>query len=176
MTAPISPVAAERLSRTDLIRSVGRRIGDPRMSSGALATLRRGTRHDVARQSAFHAAIVDIPDEYLRADLLLRWAALVQCVTLTGVPSRSSGSDGSLLAGGGLSESRFARLLASHGDGFFDQLLLVARFLRSKDLQPSWTELGELALTDTEHEARADLVRLRLARDYYRALTSRSTP
>jgi hypothetical protein len=97
-------------------------------------------------------------------------------MALTGVSGISAGSDGSLLATSGLSESRFARLLASHGDGFFDQLLLVARFLHSKESKPSWTELGELALTDTVHEDRADMLRLRLARDYYRVLTSRSTP
>lgn len=174
MTAPALGVSVAHQFRAQLISAVGRRIRDPRMSTGALASLRRGSRHDVARQAAFYAALADIPDDYLPPDTLVRWAAVAQCMALTGVPTTSDGSDGSLLASSGLSESRFSRLLASHGDGFFDQLLLVARFLHSKDARPSWSDLGELALTDEVNEARADAVRLRLARDYYRTLTNRS--
>lgn len=174
MTDSTAALSAARQSRAQLISAVSRRIRDPRMSTGALASLRRGSRHDVAHQAAFYATLADIPDDHLSPDTLVRWAAVAQCMALTGVPTKSDGSDGSILASTGLSESRFARLLASHGDGFFDQLLLVARFLRSKDARSSWSDLGELALTDEISEARADAVRLRLARDYYRTLTSRS--
>ena len=141
------------------------------MSTGALASLRRGTRFDVARQAAFHIVISDIPESNLRQDALLRWAAVAQCMAVTGVLSPASTSDGTALEFAGLSETRFARLLASHGDGFFDQLLFVARFLHSKDVSISWTLLGELALTDSLNDARADRARLRLARDYYRAIS-----
>lgn len=146
------------------------------MSTGALASLRRGTRHDVARQAAFFAALQDIPDERLSQQSLQRWASIVQCMAITGVPSAPDTRDGSALARAGLSESRFARLLASHGDGFFDQLLLVARYVHSKEVLLGWRELGELALTDEHLEERADAIRLSLARDYYRTLAGNESP
>lgn len=140
------------------------------MSTGALASLRRGDRQDVARQAAFFAVVVDVPDERLVQSSLQRWAAVVQCMAITGVPATVDTRDGTLLGRSGLAESRFARLLASHGDGFFDQLLLLARYLHSKEVRLGWKDLGELALTDERHEERADAIRLSLARDYYRAL------
>ena len=97
-------------------------------------------------------------------------------MALTGVPATKGENDGAILAHAELSESRFSRLLASHGDGFRDQLLLVARYLHSKDASPGWSELGELTLTDELNEERADTLRLRLARDYYRvSITAKAT-
>lgn len=159
-------------SRRDLLREIARRLRDPTISTGALASLRRGTPQDVARQAAFHRLLAEIPDQHTQADDLIRWASVVQCMSLTRVAGAPFESDGTLLARAGLSESRFARLLASRGDGLRDQMLLVARYLRSKDTSPVWADLGELALTDGLNEERADALRLRLARDYYRALTS----
>jgi len=172
MTTPHTQTSTALRSRAQLLGAMSGRIHDPRMSTGALASLRRGSRHDVARQAAFHAAVADIPSESLALGVLVRWAAVAQCMAVTGVPATSALRDGSGMAQAGLSESRFARLLASHGDGFFDQLLLVARFLHAKDTAISWQELGELALTDDLHEERADVVRLALARDYYRELVN----
>jgi CRISPR type I-E-associated protein CasB/Cse2 len=157
-------------SRTQLLGAMGRRIRDPRMSAGALASLLRGSRHDVVRQAAFHAALVDVPDHQLPSEDLVRWAVVAQCMAITGVPRTPPARDGSVIAHAGLSETRFARLLASHGDGLFDQLLLVARFLHSKEASLTWRDLGELSLTDDRHDERADALRLSLARDYYRVL------
>ncbi len=159
-------------SRSQLLSAVARRIRDPRTSTGAMASLRRGSRFDVARQAAFHAVTADVPDHRLPPHELHRWAAVAQCMAVTGIPAKAGLRDGGALAQARLSESRFARLLASHGDGFFDQLLLIARYLHSKDMPISWQDLGELALTDDLADDRADAVRLTLARDYYRALAS----
>jgi CRISPR type I-E-associated protein CasB/Cse2 len=150
---------------------MARRIRNPVINTGALASLRRGSAHDVARQAAFHRLLAAVPDHEIPTHDLIRWAAVAQCMALTGIPSTKSESDGTAMAHADLSESRFARLLASHGDGFRDQLLLVARYLHSKDTSLNWYELGELTLTDGINEERADTLRLRLARDYYRALT-----
>ncbi|MEP6621972.1 MAG: type I-E CRISPR-associated protein Cse2/CasB [bacterium] len=176
MTDTTSPTLTSSASRAQLLGAMGRRIRDPRMSTGALASLRRGSRHDVVRQAAFHAALVDVPDHRLPAEDLVRWAAVAQCMAITGVPGSTTAHDGGALARAGLSESRFARLLASHGDGFFDQLLLIARFLHSKEASLAWRDLGELALTDDRLDERADALRLSLARDYYRALASGAAP
>lgn len=174
MTEPTAVDSAARQSRAQLISAVGRRIREPHMSPGSLASLRRGSRSEVVRQAAFYAALADVPDDQLSPRMIVRWAAVAQCIALTGVAGKADGSDGRILASCRLSESRFARLLASHGHGLFDQLTLVARLLRSRDARPSWSDLGELALSDEINEIRADAVRLRLARDFYRALTSQS--
>lgn len=175
MTESTTQTSSVRPSRAQLLGLMGRKIRDPRMSTGALASLRRGARYDVARQAAFHAAITDIPDESLVPEFLVRWAAIAQCMALTGVTTNDNTRDGTAMARSGLSESRFARLLASHGDGLFDQLLLIARFLHSKETSISWRDLGELALTDDIFEEAADAIRLRLARDYYRAIAGSTT-
>lgn len=159
-------------SRRDVLRDMARRIRNPAFGTGALASLRRGSAHDVARQAAFHRLLAEVPDYDIQTHDLIRWAAVAQCMALTGVPATKGESDGTVLAHAELSESRFARLLASHGDGFRDQLLLVARYLHSKDASLGWSELGELTLTDETIEERADTLRLQLARDYYRALTT----
>ena len=170
MTTPTVQATPSLQSRSQLLGAVGRRVRDAHMSTGARASLRRGTRHDVARQAAFFAVLTDIPEDRLSAQSLARWAVVVQCMAITGVPESTSMRDGSALAQAGLAESRFARLLASHGDGLFDQLLLVARYVHSKDVSVGWKELGELALTDEHLEERAEEIRLSLARSYYRTL------
>ena len=163
-------------SRQDILREMARRIRNPVVGTGALASLRRGSAHDVARQAAFHRLLAEVPDHEIQTHDLIRWAAVAQCMALTGVPATKNESDGTVLARAELSESRFSRLLASHGDGFRDQLLLVARYLHSKDASLGWSELGELTLTDEANEERADTLRLQLARDYYRALTTGRAP
>lgn len=174
MTDAMTTSASPRATWAQQIGAIGSRVGSSRTSAGARAALRRGTRHDVARQAAFHALLVDVPDEHMSPDLLERWAAVAQCVAVTGGTAGATEPDGRLLARSGLSEARFARLLASHGDGLFDQMLLVSRFVHSKDLRPGWAQLGELLLTDELNEQRADAIRLRLARDFYRTLNSSS--
>lgn len=159
-------------SRRDILRDMARRIRNPAIGTGTLASLRRGSAHDVARQAAFHRLLAEVPDYDVQAHDLIRWAAVAQCMALTGVPATERESDGTVLARAELSESRFSRLLASRGDSFRDQLLLVARYLHSKDVSLDWSELGELTLTDEANEERADTLRLQLARDYYRASTT----
>lgn len=163
------------LSRRDILREMARRVSNPALGTGALASLRRGSAHEVARQAAFYRLLVEVPDHEIPAHDLIRWAAVAQCMALTGVGATKTESDGTVLARAELSESRFSRLLASRGDGFRDQLLLVARYLHSKDASLSWSELGELTLTEEVNEVQADGLRLRIARDYYRALTARKS-
>ena len=174
----MSPASSTDLSRPssrqDMLRDMARHIRNPAMGTGTLASLRRGSAHDVTRQAAFHRLLADLPDYEIQPYDLIRWAAVAQCMALTGVSARQGASDGTVLAHAALSESRFSRLLASHGDGFRDQLLFVARYLHSKDASLGWNDLGELTLTDDADEERADTLRLQLARDYYRSLATGS--
>jgi CRISPR type I-E-associated protein CasB/Cse2 len=176
MTTPATDAATLAVSRSQLLGTVGRCVRDPRISTGALASLRRGDRMVVARQAAFFAVLADVPEHHLAPASIPRWAAVVQCMAITGVPADTKIRDGSALARSGLTESRFARLLASRSDGFFDQLLLLARYLNSKEVSIGWRELGELALTVERKEERADEIRLSLARDFYRPRASSSMP
>jgi len=169
MIHPLTESSERPASRSQLIATLARQIASPQLSTGARASLRRGSRYDVAHQAAFHRLLCELPEHRVRSADLPRWAVVVQCIAIAGEISRPDGSDGRALADAGLAESRFARLLASHGEGLFDQLLLVARFLHSKNGTASWRHLGELALTDEIREERADAVRLSLARDFYRA-------
>ena len=173
MTEPIAEVMEPRQTSRQLLSALARRIHAQHLTTGAKASLRRGSRHEVVRQAAFHLVSSHIPEYEMQSDISTRWAAIAQCIALAGTSSPSVSRDGTTLAAAGLSESRFARLLASHGDGMLDQLLLVARVLHSKDVSLGWSELGELALSDERYEERADRARLGLARDYYRALNDR---
>ena len=167
---PVNP------SRRDRLRDMARQIRDPRLSTGARASLRRGAPHDVARQAAFFRILSEQSLQYDQVDELIAWATVAQCMAITGIPlAAGAESDGTVLARAGLTESRFARLLASHGEGMRDQMLLIARYLHSKDASVAWNEMGELILTDDRSDERANDIRLRLARDYYRALLKQAT-
>jgi hypothetical protein len=60
------------------------------------------------------------------------------------------------------------------GEAFRDQIVLAARFLHSRDESCSPLDLAELALTEGRAERRAERLRYRLARGYYRMFDTKS--
>lgn len=133
-----------------------------------MAALRRGSPDDVSHNAPFHRILAglegfDPPPDFLRP---LAVIAMGMALTIEGSPA--GGRDGAVLATAGLSEGRFARLLASRGEGLQDQLLLLARLLRAREIAPTWKDLGALALADASGAAWSDDARLRLATAYYR--------
>jgi CRISPR system Cascade subunit CasB len=84
-----------------------------------------------------------------------------------GWPSRDLGT---ALAEASFPESRLSRLLASRGDAFRDQATLVARFLHARDAACTPVDLAELALVEERTESRAERLRFRIARSYYRVV------
>jgi CRISPR system Cascade subunit CasB len=73
---------------------------------------------------------------------------------------------GRIMADAGVSESRVQRLLTARGEAMRDQLRLIARRLANYGNLP-WRGFAQLLLVSEQH---ADDVRLRVARDYWRAL------
>jgi len=73
---------------------------------------------------------------------------------------------GAVMAASGVSESRAQRLLTARGEALRAQLRLVARRLANAGNLP-WKGFADLLLTNEKH---ADDARLRIARDYWRAL------
>jgi hypothetical protein len=75
---------------------------------------------------------------------------------------------GEAMAEHGISESRVQKLLAARGEALATQIGLIARRLAGERALP-YRELGRLLLTHDDDEA-AEAARMRIARDYFRAL------
>lgn len=151
------------------IASLVHRLAPTRLGPGQLASLRRGDAGAVLQQPAFHRLTSDLGERDLAGDGAIRWATVIQGLALTGsTPDMESA--GTTFCRLQLSESRFARLLAARGASFRTQVTYAARFVRSKGAPLDWKDLGELVLTEGRFDRRADALRLRLARAYYRAL------
>lgn len=167
-TPPPARTAPDNSDRRQLAR-VARRLSDPELGTGALASVRRGDPASVSRQPTYHRLLRELDDAALAGDGALRWATAVHVVailTRPGVPPVPRPAGGALAAAG-LPESRLARLLASRDEAFRDQVVLAARFLHSRDEACSPLDLAELALVEGRRERRAEQLRHRLARGYY---------
>lgn len=181
MTLPrtAAPRAAAAPTDRHHLARIARRLADPALGPGALASVRRGDPASVSRQPTCHRLLREVEDRALAGDGALRWATAVLVLALLARPGAPSGGRpaGQALAAAGLPESRLARLLASHDDALRDQLVLAARFLRSRDEACTPLDLAELALAEGRAEGRAERLRHRIARGYYRgfdAAASRS--
>lgn len=158
------------------IARIARRLAVPDLDPGARASLRRGDPATVLRQAACHRLLLALDEGALAGEGALRWATVVHAVAIGARPGATSvvRHDGDTLARAGYSEQRFARLLAARGSAFRDQVVLLARFLHSRDEPCAWLDLGELVLVEGLREQRAEWLRLRVARDYYRVLDRRA--
>lgn len=174
-TANQAQDTAVRPALQDVLRGMRRGIFARRQDPGFMAALRRGSPDQVALSAPFHRILAglegfDPSPEWFRS---LAVIAMGMALTVDGSPA--GGRDGAVLAKAGLTESRFARLLASHGEGLQDQLLLLARMLRARELAPAWQDLGALALADALDFEWIDEARIRLATAYYRAADAGGT-
>lgn len=153
-----------------LLLVIAHRLADPEFGTGALASLRRGTPETVMSQPSFYRLVSKVDEQTLLAGGVLRWATAVHVLALLAGSFRTGAPEvGSALANGGFPESRLGRLLASRGPGFRDQAVLAARFLRAKGVSCDATHLAELALVDDFALNRAERLRYRIARSYYRS-------
>jgi hypothetical protein len=73
------------------------------------------------------------------------------------------------MAAAGVSEGRAQKLLTARGSAVVEQLRLIARRLANEGMLP-YRQIGDLLLIEDEEGERAEAVRLRIARDYWRAL------
>jgi len=177
IATPPSGEIDEQDGRRGAIAAIARTIARDDFGTGPLASLRRAGPDHVMTQSSFYRLLVHIPEDLAKsvADLL-RWASVVHVMALGAKPGSAPSRvpAGAAFAEAGLSEARFSRLLASRGEAFRAQMILVARYMRAKDAQFSCLDVGELLLVEDRNEVwnadRADILRFRLARDYYRIL------
>ncbi|HYD53941.1 MAG TPA: type I-E CRISPR-associated protein Cse2/CasB [Gemmatimonadaceae bacterium] len=176
MSAPLSAAATTagttpRNPDRAVLHYVARRLADPEYATGASASLRRGDPGTVVHQPAFQRLVLGVDERSLGSeDGPRRWATAVQALALLARDWRQGAPHvGQALARAGYPESRLGRLLASRGDGFRDQVLFTARFLRAKGASCDATDLAELALVESRAESRAERLRFRIARHYYQA-------
>lgn len=154
-------------SRLSLLQQ---RLRDSRIDTGSMAALRRGDAHTVLSQPAFHRLTAGFDDQEFVGDGAERWATVAQAIALTDVPDAGREAAGATLARVGFSEARLSRLLSARGGAFRNQVTLLARFVRGRGSPVDWSDLGELVLVEERFESRADALRLRLARDFYRTI------
>ena len=106
------------------------------------------------------------PDDWL-PETWQRWALLAHGMALAG--HDASARLGAQLARAEVSESRVTRLLTARGDSFRQQVPRLLRLMASRSVAPNWLELGALILAAERDDARAEILRLRIAGNYYSA-------
>ena len=143
-------------------------------------TLKRGDTAPLRRMDPEHPhepAFVllmleaDAPDEWTAALKGARcWALIVHAMARM-APNHHDGSAsvGAALHKAGVSESRVSRLLAARDVQFRKQMVRLARRLAQAAQPVNWFELANLIVAEALDRNRLDTLRLRVARDYYRA-------
>jgi len=148
---------------------------DERGATGDLATLRR-LDPDRPNAGAFFRLMALAPGDPLDwpEDRFGSWGLVVWMLAQS-PGGRSDRTLGAALAEASFSEVRMNRLLAARGDGFRAQVRHMVRFLAQKSGAVPYRELGELILCEGDRETRAERLRLKIARDYWRSDNLRET-
>ncbi len=131
---------------------------------GDLAELRR-LDPDQPGAPAFFRILARVAPE-AGPDAMRRYANFLRILALK-PETLSDDRLGAVMAEAGVSESRVQRLLTARGAAMGDQLRLIAGRLANAGNLP-WRGFADLLLT--KDEKHADDNRLRIARDYWRAL------
>lgn len=140
---------------------------------GDLANLRR-LDVEAPAAPAFFRIVVKIVPEAAPA-VLRRYARLLQILAFN-PDALASGSFGAAMVEAGVSELRVQRLLSARGTALAQQIRLIAHRLANTGTLP-YRQIGDLLLVDDEDSEYAESIRLRIARDYWRALDrAKSTP
>jgi CRISPR system Cascade subunit CasB len=130
---------------------------------GDLAELRR-LDPEQPNAPAFFRILARVAPE-AGVETMRRYAHYLRILALN-PEALSSDRLGAVMAASGVSESRVQRLLTARGETMRDQLRLIARRLANSGNLP-WRGFADLLLANEKDEEDA---RLRIARDYWRAL------
>jgi CRISPR system Cascade subunit CasB len=133
---------------------------------GDLASLRR-LNTDAPDAAAFFRIVVKIAPE-ASAAALQRYARFLQILALKPA-ALTSGSFGAAMAAAEVSEARVQKLLTARGPALAEQIRLISRRLANVGTLP-YRQIGDLLLIEDDDSERAEAARLRIARDYWRAL------
>ncbi len=159
------PVQAARPNRVEALAGAIRALGKAERR-GDLASLRR-LDADAPDAPAFFRIVVKVAPDVTAAELR-RYAQFLQILALK-PDVLSSGSFGAAMAEAEVSEGRVQKLLSARRPALSEQLRLIARRLANAGKLP-YRQIGDLILIDDEDGEYAENIRLRIARDYWRAL------
>lgn len=173
MTAPpdVTPSQEQRQPSTgSIIASFTGILGSQGFPRGDLAALRR-LDPDHPAAPAFWRLLVRVPEERrIGAEAERRWALILYGMALMAPHHHDAACPvGRALFKADYSEARLGRLLDASGAQFRALVPRLCRQLAHKAQPLDWRELGRLILAAERDEARAEDIRLRIARAYYGA-------
>ena len=155
------------------------------MTTGDIAELRRMNPERPAAASFWKIMMrhgVTNPDgaERDHPELERTWARIVRCIAMdtrvgetnTEGPHLGTRSLGGALADAGYSEERLKALLNSQGETTMKAVEHAAHFLSGKQEKFNWNQAAALMMTRHRHAEQQDGDRVRIAREYYRAVNN----
>ena len=131
---------------------------------GDLAELRRLTPEQPSAPAFFRIVARVAPE--VGVETMRRYAHFLRILALN-PEALTNDRLGAVMAGAGVSESRVQRLLTAREETLRVQLRLIARRLANSGNLP-WRGFADMLLTTDDEQA--ENARLRIARDYWRAL------
>lgn len=164
--------ATDQPSLPSTIGHIARVIGSDGFPTGDRARLRRMAPGQPAPLAFTRFAVAHLPDGWERQ--VDDWATIVAGIAIMAPNAHQPGHGlGRALAEAGYSEARLERLLDAQGDTRRTLLLRAARYLSAKQTPCDWADGVRLLLT--RDVAKADRLRLGIARDYFSNLNTEST-
>ena len=148
------------------------------MGAGDVAGLRRLRPEDPA-SSAFWKVMASYVRENWNMpvsgpaldDAERRWACLLSALARAKGLHTHAIEYGKALAEANYSELRFVRLLRAEDKALFKEIELAAEYLNSQAQPANWAQAAELLFT--RDEEKAESLRRRISRDYYKALNKK---
>lgn len=168
MSDPAVPPPAATEEKKSRTQSLAEFIAD--LGTGESATLRRRTPGELLGDPVFHRALsrIGIDLQSTGFEAAGDWALIAHVIALTARHGHSLPA-GEAMAHAGLSEARFAKLMAARDSSLRDQVAILARHLAAKQSAINWQDVAQLLRAERTGEG-VDEARYRLARAYYRTL------
>jgi len=163
-------------SYREVVSGIAGLIGQPAFPRGDLAALRR-MKPDAPSAPAFWRILTaKVPQPYRHGeDAERRWALIIHGMALMApIHMASDPSIGRALSAIRLTELRLAKLLNARSIQFRAQVSRLARHLAAKGQPIDWRPLGQLILTESRDEGKAENIRMTIARDYFSAMAAQS--
>lgn len=164
----IAPPEKSEQSLSEVLGSLCGSLGHPKFPTGELASLRRMTP-DVPPGSSFHKLRLHAGIRVETDADERRWTIVLAALAYLAGMYAPEVSLGTALAKAGLSELRFVRLLRAD-ETLSDEIRSISHILSSKAIAFDHRQLASLVLIQ-QAEA-AENLRRRIARDYYKALST----
>lgn len=174
MTAPPDAIPAEAQaaapSAGSTVAKAAAMLGSEGFPRGDLAAIRRLDPDHPSAPAFWRLLVRAVPEERRRGrDNERRWALIIHGMALMVPHHHEATPVGRALFMAGYSEARLGRLLDARGAQFGALVPRLCRQMAHKAQPFDWRELGRLILAAERDEARAEDIRLAIARAYYSA-------